>query len=400
MKTDLLACDGGKPVRAAEFPLWPVFGETEERLLLEALRSGKWGGANRSKLPELEEKIAALHGAKHGITMVNGTLSLTVALKAAGVQPGDEVIMPAYTFIATATSALLFGAIPVFADVEPDTLLLDPERIERLVTPRTKAIVAVHIAGAPADLTRLKAIAERHGLVLIEDSAQAIGAEWDGKPVGALGDIGSISFQSSKNLTAGEGGMLLTNDDKLADAAWSLANVGRVRGGEWYQHERIGWNLRMTEFQAAVLLGQLTRLEDQLRHRERNAELLTQLLEEIEGIGVMRRGPLQTRHAYHLYMFRLAPELADRLDKKEVIEKINAEGIPVSGGYVPLNRNTAIVEETERWTGRKQVWDCPNSERASDKEVLWLSQRVLLAEERDMYDVAHAVRKVVRHLQS
>ncbi|TNJ60490.1 DegT/DnrJ/EryC1/StrS family aminotransferase [Paenibacillus hemerocallicola] len=394
-----LAIDGGTPIRTKPFPEWPIFDELEERLVLEVVRSGKWGGTGRVKLPELEEKFAAIHDAKHAVSIVNGTVAITIALQAAGVQPGDEVIMPPYTFIATASSALMFGAIPVFVDVEPDTLLLDPEKVEAAITSKTKAIIAVHIAGSPANLTRLKTIAAKHGLRLIEDSAQAVGAKWDGVGVGAQGDFGTFSFQSSKNINAGEGGMILTNDQELADHAWSLANVGRIRQGGWYQHETIGWNLRMTELQAAILLGQLSRLDGQMELRERNAKLLTGLLDGTPGVRTLRRDPQATRHAQHLFMFRIEPELADRIDKAEVIRKLNAEGIPVSSGYVSLNQNKAVISETKKWTGEDRVYSCPNSERACDKEILWLHQNVLLADEADMRDIADGVRKVMASCQ-
>ncbi|RKN78285.1 DegT/DnrJ/EryC1/StrS family aminotransferase [Paenibacillus ginsengarvi] len=392
---DKLAIDGGPRIRTKPFPAWPIYDELEERLILEVVRSGKWGGTGRVKLPELEEKFAAIHDAKHAVSITNGTVAITIALQAAGVQPGDEVIMPPYTFIATASSALLFGAIPVFVDVEPDTLLLDPEKVEAAITSKTKAIIAVHIAGSPANLTRLKAIANQHGLRLIEDSAQAVGARWNGVGVGAQGDLGTFSFQSSKNINAGEGGMILTNDRELADHAWSLANVGRIREGGWYQHETIGWNLRMTELQAAILLGQLSRLDGQMELRERNAKLLTELMDDIPGARTLPRDPQATRHALHLFMFRIDPELADRVNKNDVIRKLNAEGIPVSYGYVSLNQNKAVIKETKKWTGEERVYSCPNSERACDKEILWLHQNVLLASEADMHDIAAGVRKVL-----
>ncbi|MDF2668673.1 MAG: aminotransferase DegT [Paenibacillus sp.] len=392
---DKLAVDGGTPIRTKPFPAWPIFDELEEQLLLEVVRSGKWGGTGRILLPEIEEKFAAAHDAKYAVSIVNGTVAITIALQAAGVQPGDEVIMPPYTFIATASSALLFGAIPVFVDVEADTLLLDPEKVEAAITPKTKAIIAVHIGGAPADLTRLKAIAAKHNLRLIEDSAQAVGAKWNGTGIGAQGDLGTFSFQSSKNINAGEGGMILTNDEALADMAWSLTNVGRIRNGGWYQHEHIGWNLRMTEFQAAILVAQMTRLEQQMTAREKNAKVLTELLGEIEGIQVLRRDPGITRHAYHLYMFKLDSAFADRIDKNDVIAKLVAEGIPASSGYVSLNQNKAVIHETKKWTGDERIYSCPVSERLCDKEVLWLHQNMLLGDESDVHDIVNAVRKVI-----
>jgi dTDP-4-amino-4,6-dideoxygalactose transaminase len=390
-----LAIHGGRPVRTKPFPKWPIFGEEEERLLLEVLHSQVWGGTGGPrKLPELERRFAEMHGAKYAVTTVNGTLGLTVALKAAGVKAGDEVIMPPYTFIATATSALLFGAIPVFVDVEEDSLMLDPTKVEAAVTPRTKAIVVVHLAGAPAEMTRLKAIAGRHGLALIEDSAQGVGAARNGVPVGAVGDLGSFSFQSGKNITSGEGGIILTNDEALYERAWSLCNVGRVKNGAWYQHERIGWNLRMTEFQAAVLLGQLSRFEEQFQRRERNARLLHELLSEVEGIRVMKESPEITRHARHMYLFRLAPEVTERIGKKDWIARVNQEGIPVQEGYISLNKNKAVLQEIEAVTGAKREDHCPVSERASEQDVCWLPQHVLLGDEADMADIAAAFRKV------
>lgn len=396
-----LAINGGTPVRTEPFPTWPVHGEEEEKLVLEVVRSGQWGGtAGRKMLGRLEEEFAAMHEAKHAITLVNGTLGLTVALQAAGVGPGDEVIMPPYTFIASATSALIFGAIPVFVDVEPDTLLLNPELVEAAITPRTKAIMAVHIAGLPADMTRLKAIADKHGLRLIEDAAQGVGAKRDGRSVGAIGDAGSFSFQMGKNITAGEGGILLTNDDRLADLAWSLANVGRVRGGAWYQHEVIGWNLRMTELQAALVLGQLSRFPEQFERRERNAKLLNELLAPIEGIRTVSRPAGATHHAQHFHVFFLDEPLASPENKAEALERLRAEGIPAAAGYVSLNKNASVAADIRKWTGEARQQSCPVSERASEASALWLQQNVLLAEEKDMYDIAQAVRKVAASLQS
>jgi len=398
-----LAIDGGTPVRTAPFAAWPIYGEEELAQLKEVLESGKWGGAGgpakpgyESKLALMERRFAELQGAQHAVSVVNGTVAITVALQAAGLKPGDEVIVPPYTFIATASAALAYGVIPVFADVEEDTLLIDPDRIEPLITPRTKAIIAVHIAGAPADMTRLKQVARKHGLVLIEDSAQAVGAAWEGQGVGSIGDIGTFSLQSSKNLNAGEGGILTTNNRDYWENAWSICNVGRIPNGGWYQHERFGQNYRMTEFQAAIVLAQMTRLEEQMRKREANARLLDEQLAELKEIRLLRRDERITRHAYHLYLFKLAPEFADRVDKKDFVRKVNAEGIPLSEGYVPLNRNKSILDMIEMWTGERRVYDCPVCERACAKEAMWLTQNVLLSDEQAIYDVAEALRKVIR----
>ncbi|HZG58431.1 DegT/DnrJ/EryC1/StrS family aminotransferase [Paenibacillus sp.] len=396
--TEKLAIDGGAPVRNKPFAKWPIYGELEEKLLLEVLHSGKWGGTGRNTLARFEEAFAARHEAKHAVTVVNGTVAITIALMAAGVKPGDEVIVPSYTFIATATSALLFGAIPVFADVEEDTLLIDVDCVEALITPKTKAVVAVHMAGAPANLTRLRDLCARRGLALVEDGAQAVGASWEGRPVGAIGDIGTFSFQQSKNINSGEGGIMLTNRDDVAELAWSLTNVGRVRGGAWYQHEHVGWNLRMTELQGAILLGQMSRLDEQMRLRERHAALLTEMLEDVEGVRLMRYDPRMTAHAYHLYMFQIDRALAESRPgvKAEVLAKLQAEGIPASSGYVPLHRNEAMLKDIEAKTGEARTYDCPVTLRKCERQVVWLTQDMLLGDEADVHDIATAIRKVMK----
>lgn len=397
-----LAVNGGTPVRTEPFAPWPVFDKLEEEFLIQALHSGKWGGtgpvisdAYKPMIPEFEQAFASLQQAKYAVACCNGTVAITIALQAAGVRPGDEVIVPPYTFIATASAPLAFGAIPVFADVEEATLLIDPDAVERNITNRTKAIIAVHLAGAPANMTRLKDIAKQHGLALIEDAAQAVGAEWEGCRVGAIGDLGTFSFQSTKNLNAGEGGMVVTNSKELWERTWSIVNVGRIPEGGWYQHERIGQNYRITEFQAAVLLAQMTRLKEQMRRREQNAQLLSRLLEEIEGIEPIRPAAGTTRHANHLYLLKLAPEFAEQIDKHDFVRGVQAEGIPLHAGYESLHLNQAIQEEIALLTGAKRQDHCPVSERMSAKQAMWLPQQVLLSDEQAMHDVAEALRKVI-----
>jgi dTDP-4-amino-4,6-dideoxygalactose transaminase len=370
------------------------------QLLKEVLESGKWGGAGGSprsnyepKLPLMERKFAELQNAQYAVSVVNGTVAITVALQAAGLKPGDEVIVPPYTFIATASAALAYGIIPVFADIEEDTLLIDPEKVEALITAKTKGIIAVHIAGAPANMTRLKEIAAKHGLALIEDAAQAVGASWEGQGVGAIGDLGTFSLQSSKNLNSGEGGIITTNNRDYWENAWSICNVGRVPNGGWYQHDRFGQNYRMSEFQAAVVLGQMTRLEEQMSKREQNAKLLDELLSGTKGIRLLKQDPRITRHAYHLYMFKLDLEQAD---KNDFIRKANAEGIPLAAGYIPLNRNQSIIETTKMWTGEERVYDCPVCERLCEKEAVWLTQHILLSDEQAIREVAHGLQKVAQ----
>lgn len=388
-----LALRGGTPVRTRPFPPWPVFGAEEEGLLLKALRSGKWGALEGEMVRTFEKEFAQLQGARYGVSVVNGTMALVVALRALGVGPGDEVLVPPYTFIATASAALMVGAIPVFVDVDPETLLLDPAAIAAAVTPRTRAIIPVHYGGCPADMDRIMAIAREHGLKVIEDAAQAHGASWRGQMAGAIGDVGTFSFQSSKGMSAGEGGIMLTNDPAVEEMLWSLQNVGRRRGGEWYEHVRIGWNLRLTEFQAAVLLAQLRRLPGQVEQRQRAAAYLTEKLRQIPGIYVPQVPEGVTSHGWHLFycLWRGAGE--GGLPKDELVRAVNAEGIPVFGGYTTLNRNQAISDEIARLGGTAPA-ACPVAERVVTDEVLVFRMQMLHGTQADLDDIVEAMAKV------
>jgi dTDP-4-amino-4,6-dideoxygalactose transaminase len=388
-----LAVHGGAPVRIKPFPKWPIYGELEEKLMLETIRSGNWGGVDPVKLAEFEQKFAALQSAKYALSINNGTIAIAISLMACGVDIGDEVIMPPYTFIATPTSALLAGAIPVFVDID-ETMQLDTGKVEAAITSKTKAIVAVHIGGATPDMTRLKEIAAKHRVALIEDAAQAVGTQWEGKGVGAIGDLGTFSLQSSKNLNCGEGGVILSDNKELADKVRSLHNCGRIPDGAWYQHEIIGWNFRMSELQAALALGQMSRLEEQMNLRERNAQLLNQMVQDIPGLKVMRRDPRITRHSNHIYMLRIDPALAGTIDKEDFLKKLNAEGIPSVAGYVPLNLNQAIIDRTKKLAGKEQIYDCPVAEKTSKEQTFWMGQNMLLGTEEDIHDVAAALKKV------
>lgn len=363
--------------------------------MLDVLRSGRWGSPTGGVVRAFEERFAAFHDARYGVCVANGTLGLMAALRAVGVGPGDEVIVPAYTFIATASAVTSVGAVPRFADVAQGTLLLDAERLEAAITPRTRAVIPVHLAGCPTDMDALCAVARRHHLHVLEDAAQAHGAAWRGRKVGALGDLGMLSFQAGKHMTAGEGGILLTNDHRLADVAWSLVNVGRVPGGAWYQHERVGWNLRLTEFQGAILRAQLDRLPAQIERRERSARVLSEGLAAMPGITPPQRPEGVTTHAWHMYMLRV-----DRArlgcSKQAFVEALQAEGVPAGTGYLPLNRNQALLREIGRLT-RTRAPDptpCPVAE-AAEREVVWLGQNVLLGSDEDLEDVVAAIRKVV-----
>ena len=388
--TQLLAVDGGPKLREKPWPQWPVWDEAEERAVLDVLHSGQWWSVGGRKVPEFEQAFAALQDARFGIAVTNGTAALEVCLRALGIGPGDEVIVPPYTFIATASSVLAASATPVFADIEPRTLNIDPALIEAAITPRTKAVIAVHIAGCPADLDGILEVAGKHNLFVIEDAAQAHAAEWNGRKVGAIGHFGTFSFQASKNLNAGEGGIILTNNEKLADAAWSVHNVGRTRGGKWYEHPILGGNYRMTEWQAAILLEQMKRLPDQARRRSDNAAYLTSLIERISGISPLPSDPRVTNHAYHLYIFRYDPAAFGGRSRDEFIKALNAEGIPASAGYVPLNKEKVFEKypEVNLRTAHLPVCD------QVTQDAVWLPQYTLLGDYADMESIRDAVAKI------
>jgi dTDP-4-amino-4,6-dideoxygalactose transaminase len=393
--TSTLAIHGGQPVRTAPIGRWPEFGQEEEDLLLQALRSGNWGSIDGTFVKQLEVEFAELQGARHGVSIVNGTMALSVALKAVGVGPGDEVIVPPYTFIATASAALMIGAIPVFVDVDPESLLMDPSLIDGAVTSRTRAIIPVHHAGCPVDMDGVMGAARRHGLRVIEDAAQAAGSAWRGRPVGAIGDVGTFSFQSSKPVNAGEGGMMVTDDDELDELLWSYRNVGRRRGGEWYEHVRLGWNLRMTEFQAAVLLAQMRRMPDQRARRAEAAAYLTERMRQIPGVVPVRIPDGVTAHSWYTYHWRWLGAKNGGLPKMEFARAMRAEGIPLLHGYVPINRNEAVRAEIKRLGGREPA-ACPAAERADAEEVLAFSIPILLGTREDLDDVVRAVEKVAQ----
>ncbi|MCM8757156.1 MAG: DegT/DnrJ/EryC1/StrS family aminotransferase, partial [Candidatus Omnitrophica bacterium] len=304
-----LAIDGGRPVRDVSqkpWPAWPIFGEPEKSNLLEVFESGHWFYGKKVK--EFEEKFATFQGANFGVSCTNGTAALEMALYACGIKAGDEVIIPPYSFIATASAVLRMNGVPIFADINLETCNLDPEDTERKITERTRAIIPVHVGGLPADMDAFKLIAQKYRLKLIEDACHSWGSQWKGKGTGALGDCGAFSFQMSKNITSGEGGILLTEQEEIADIARSFSNCGRSKTGQWYQHVLAGTNLRLTELQAAILLGQLSRLKEQTEHREKTARILDEALKNVPGIETIPSDERVTRRSYHLYIFRFIGE--------------------------------------------------------------------------------------------
>jgi dTDP-4-amino-4,6-dideoxygalactose transaminase len=376
----------------------------EERRLVQALRSGKWGKLQGGEVAEFERRFAALHGCQHAIGVVNGTVSLRIALMAAGLQAEDEVIVPPYTFFATASAVVEANAVPVFADIELETFNLDPNAVEAAITPKTRAIIPVHMAGQPAAMDALMAIAKKHNLVVLEDAAHAHAARYKDQPAGSIGHLGSFSFQSSKNLTCGEGGAITTNDDKLAEACRSIHNCGRIPGGLWYEHYVMAANYRLGEFQGSVLNAQLDRLEEQTETRNRNGQYLAATLSQIPGIHPQKRTAETMRHSYHLFLMRIvAAEFG--APRAAILKALVAEGIPVCGGYaLPLYRQPLFLNKAfgpYLPHARKRLdygaVRCPNCETICGQQGAWLEQSLLLGTESDMDDIARAFEKVYAH---
>jgi dTDP-4-amino-4,6-dideoxygalactose transaminase len=387
-----LAINGGTPVRSKPWPRWPQWDDREKQRVLAVLESGEWGGFNPA-VKEFEAAFAQRHQAKHCIAVTNGTQSLEAGLRVLGVGPGDEVVVPPYTFVATANAVRLTGATPVFVDVEPDTYNLDVEKVKPALSKKSKVIIPVHFAGLPVDMDELLLVAHEHELAVLEDAAHAHGATWQGQPMGVHGDIGSFSLQQSKNLTAGEGGILLTNDDELAGKLWSFVNQGRSPEGAWYEHGILGNNLRMTGWQAALLLAQLERFDEQLARRQASARRLIDILEEIEGPAPMRWDPRADNHSFHLFMMRYNPRQMNGLPRDKFVAALRAEGIPCSTGYAqPLYKQPPLAKPYSR------IMPCPVAEQAC-QEAIWLTQSILLAEPEEMAEIGQAIVKIREHIE-
>ena len=395
---------GGTPVRRTPFPSWPVADAREEDALVRVIRSGRWNRGD--SVSAFESAYASLTGAKHCLATANGTSALITSLAALGIGPGDEVIVPPYTFVATINAVLLLRALPVFVDTDIDTFQIDARKMERAITGNTKLILPVHLGGSVADLDTLLDVGRRRGVTVVEDACQAHLAEWRGRKVGTYGKTGCFSFQASKNLNSGEGGAILTDDDELIETCYRFHNNsrGRRNTGDDFSYRNTGANLRLTEFQAVILTAQMARLQEQARTRDANAAHLTSLLRQIPGITPARMYDGCTRNAYHLYMFRYDPDRFAGLPRAAFIKALAAEGIPVQGGYSPLNQQPflddafsapgfrAIYSKTRIDQWREQN-HCPENDRLCT-EAVWIVQTMLLGPRQDMDDIAAAIRKV------
>ncbi|MEU4327257.1 DegT/DnrJ/EryC1/StrS family aminotransferase [Nonomuraea dietziae] len=383
-----LAIHGGAPVRTAPWPSWPPpIDDAQRKLVTDVLESGLWGATQGgSVVSDLTAAFAALSGVPYGVAVGNATLGLFAALRGLGVGPGDEVVIPAYTFVASATSVLLTGATPVIVDVDPVDLHLSTAAVEAAITSRTTAVMPVHLAGSPADMDPINDLAADYGLVVVEDAAQAHGATYRGRPIGGLGDAGVYSFQASKAMTAGEGGLIVCREESAYEAIWSVCNLGRKLGGQWYGHPTVGWNLRLTEIQAALLLPWLDRLEAELDRREAFcAALERELAAAGLPVGLVPQPPGTTRDSRHLLMLRFDTPI----DRTFVLSAMAAEGVPLDSGYPPLGTMSALTEAGAR------AEPCPAT-RAASESVVWVRQSMLMDDPARASDIAEALAKVLQ----
>ncbi|MEA4824838.1 MAG: DegT/DnrJ/EryC1/StrS family aminotransferase [Clostridiaceae bacterium] len=369
-----LALYGGKPLREASWPSWPVHDGTECRALSRVYARGVYRVGEESAA--FARQFADFCGARYCIPVANGTVSLELIFRALGIGRGDEIILPPYTFIASYSAIRFVGATPVFADISPIDYNLDPDAVECAVTPRTRAILAVSVGGRPVDYDALSAVAEKHGIALVGDAAQAVGASFRGTDVASLGTAASISCQNSKNLTCGEGGIITTNDQSLYEAVTAM-----LSGGD---DTHLALDSGITEFGAAILSAQLARLPAQMETRSVNAAYLDELLTPFGFVAPLPADACVTRNAYHLYFVRVLEDRLGGVSRDSFLRAVAAEGVPISSGYRPLYT----------FPGVNEPHDCPVADRIAAHEASWITQNALLSARGDMRDIAQAMEKV------
>ena len=393
------------------FPRWPNFREADEKAVLPVLRSGVW---SRSKVvEEAERRFARLMGAPYCVATCNGTNAIITSVRALGIGAGDEVITTPYTFVASIHPILLANALPVFADIDPDTWQIDPAKIEARINPNTAAILPVHIIGGVCDMDRINAIARKHNLKVIEDACEAHGGEWKGGKVGTLGDLGCFSFQTGKSLTCGEGGAILGRDEQLMDRCYSFHNLGRPKGSVVPRHGEsypiLGTKCRMAEYQASILITQMETFEAECRRRSENAAYLSEKLEQIPGVIPRKDYAGVTRTAFYYYGFRYEKDQFDGLSRAKFIAALNAEGVHANAGLgvisgKPMNQE-GCLEDAFRSKAYQMIYpqeklanyqaenECPACDLLVE-ETVGFHQAMLLGPRQDMDDIANAVAKI------
>ena len=407
-----LAITGGKPLRKAPFTRWPIPTKREAAALKDVLENTLWGGQPfpGKHASAFAAKFAKVHTAKYGQCVNTGTVAIQAALKAIGIKPGDEVIVPAYTWEGTVGPVLLVNAVPVFVDVDADTYCLDAKLIEKAITPKTKAILPVHLGMRFADMDEILRVAAKHKLKVVEDCAHAHGGMWKGKGAGSMGDMGAFSFQSSKLITSGEGGAVITNNLEYMELVQSYINAGRASLTDKYKKRIIGFNYRLGEFQAAVLGAQLERMPKQGAIREKNMKRFEARLKKTEGIGLLKPDPRITRLAPYGYVIKYFAERVKEIPRAAFVAAMQLEGVHCDGlFYEPVYKSSLFpVDATDfpalSW-GREKALDlrsmysCPESEKAAYQEAVWFPHQHFLGTTKDVDDIADAIHKVLENVE-
>jgi len=374
--------------------------EEEVKAVTDVVRSGNWGGypMPNKHAGAFATAFAAAHDAKYAMCVANGTVSLEIALEAMRIEPGAEVIVPAYTFEATAAAVLFNGCAPVFVDIDPETYTISPDAIEAAIGPNTQGIIPVHLACRIADMDRIMEIANKHGLKVLEDCAHAHGGKWKGKGVGSLGHTGSFSMQSSKLMTAGEGGVVTTSDDLIYDHLFALTNCGRQRPEGSLSAKVIGHNYRLSDLQASILEVQLKRLPAQHEKRNKNMEVMDAGLPKIAGLKPLKKDARITQQAAYQYVFRYDAAVFKGVSRDAFVVALNHEGIPCDGLFYECLYSSPIFQQNEKrypaWAKSKRAYDCPHAWRAAYEEAVWLPHQLFLGERSDAEQVLEAIQKV------
>jgi perosamine synthetase len=412
-RQDTCAILGGNPVRSKSWPEWPIWdSERDQDMVIRVIKSGSWTRAGT--VDEFEKKWAEIIGARRCLAVVNGTNALIASLNQFDIGAGDEVIVNPYTFISTIICILQNGAMPVFVDTDPETFQIDADKIENKITPRTRAILPAHTLGMPADMEKIMQIAAKYNLIVVENACLAWLAEINNKKVGTFGNAGCFSFQTSKNIPIGEGGAIVSDDDNFMDRCYSYHNYGNPYGSLTLPSGTTGGTvingtkLRITEYQAAIGLAQMNRLEKQTTIRNDNSEYLRSQLKDIPGIVPYKLNKNVTRISVWKFPFRFKQDEFKGLQREEFIRAMRAEGIPSSTGYVTQNdrpylKNTFESKNYRRMYASEDLdFDkylernrCPENDLLCNESV-WFSQNMLLGDKNDMNDIVAAVSKVYK----
>jgi len=407
-----LAITGGEPLRKTPFTTWPIATMQIAQALDDVLTSSKWGGQPfpGRYAASFANRFAEMQTAKYGQCVNTGTVAIQAALKAIGIHPGDEVLVPAYTWEGTVGPVLLVNAVPVFVDVDPDTYCMDAKLIEKAITPKTKAILPVHLGMRFADMDEILRIATKHKIKVIEDCAHAHGGMWKGKGAGSMGELGCFSFQSSKLITSGEGGAIITNNLECMELVQSYINAGRASVTDKFHHRIVGFNYRMGEFQAAVLCAQLDGLPEQAALRERAMKRFESKLKNTDAIGLFKPDPRITRLAPYGYVLKYYLDKARDIPRAEFVAALQEEGVPCDGlFYEPVYKSSlfpldpadfpALSWGREKPLDLRKMYSCPESERAAYHEAVWFPHQLFLGGDEDVDAIADAIHKVLENIE-